>query len=69
MSLPWIREHYGVPAYVERQIVFAGAPAVITGTSGPHLRARMLGTCRWAEEGAEVLLHPTWEVEYPEPSP
>lgn len=63
-SLAYIANYYGVPARRGAHIRFAGALARITGASGPHLRARMLETCRWAERGRMVTLHPTWEVEY-----
>ena len=72
-SLAWIASNYGVPARRGQHIRFDGALARITGASGPHLRARMLETSRWAEEGQMVNLHPTWEVEYaattPAPTP
>lgn len=67
-SLAWIADYYGVPARRGQHIRFAGALARITGASGPHLRARMLETCRWAEEGRLVNLHPTWEIEWPAPT-
>lgn len=63
-SLAWIASNYDVPARRGQHIRFAGALARITGANGPHLRARMLETCRWADEGRMVTLHPTWEVEY-----
>lgn len=68
-SLDWIANHYGVPARKGQHIRFAGALARITGATGPHLRARMLATCRWASEGQDVTLHPTWEIEYLDSSP
>lgn len=63
-SLAWIANYYGVPARRGQHIRFAGALARITGASGPHLRARMLETCRWAEAGRIVNLHPTWEIDW-----
>ena len=66
-SLAWIASNYGVPARRGQRIRFAGGLARITGASGPHLRARMLEDCRWAQAGRMVTLHPTWEVEYIEP--
>lgn len=63
-SLAWIASNYAVPARRGGYIRFGGALARIAGASGPHLRARMMETCRWAEAGRMVTLHPTWEVEY-----
>lgn len=63
-SLDWATTNYGVPAKRGQHIRFSGALARITGATGGHLRARMLETCRWATEGQDVILHPTWEIEY-----
>jgi hypothetical protein len=60
MSLEWIRDYYGVPAYRLRPITFEDKPGKITGSSGPYLVARVEGY------NGPIYLHPTWHVEYPE---
>ena len=64
MSMSWIRDNCGVPAKRGAEIRFAGARAVIVGSRGQYLRARMVEGCRWADAGQIVTIHPTWEVEY-----
>lgn len=64
MSLNYIRNFYGVPAFRGREIVYTGGSngqqrkGKILGSSGPYIRVRFDGELR------PLLLHPTWEVAY-----
>lgn len=66
MSMKYIRDYYGVPAKRGAAIIYTGngervAGRIIGSISG-HLRARLVGV------EYTVILHPTWKVEYLEPS-
>lgn len=63
MSMSYIRAHYRVPAKRGALIRFEGKPAMVVGTSGPHLRARIDG------QPGVVTLHPTWHVEWAKDEP
>lgn len=41
--LQYVRDTYGVPAYVGVPIEYEGKAGVITGASGPHVKARLDG--------------------------
>ena len=56
--LTYIRETYGVPAYVGARIKFEGRAGVIDGAYGAYLNVRLKGGKR------NIRLHPTWHVEY-----
>ena len=62
MSLAYIRQHYGIPAWHGRRVRYTGGPApqdgTIVGASGAHLLIRI--------DGAKHPLpyHPTWELQY-----
>ena len=67
MSLPYIREVYGVPAKRGARIRFdyplgkdrpGPHEGTIVGARGPHLNVRLDG------ERHTCSLHPTWRVEY-----
>ena len=62
MSMERIRAQYGVPAKRGMVIRFRGEPVTITSASpsAAHLYAR-------DAYGGRLILHPTWEIEYPEP--
>lgn len=58
----YVRDHYGVPAFIGRPIVFTWwgrTPGKITGFDGAMLIVKLDG------EPGGVRLHPTWQVEYP----
>lgn len=62
MSLDYIRQYYGVPAYKDvrvrlsySKVTFEG---VIVGADGPHLRVRFDG-----ERHAKPV-HATWQLTY-----
>ena len=63
MSLAQIRDDFDVPARIHGRILFAGSPAVITGSAGPYLRARLLTDSPNVPAGSQVRLHPT-RVDY-----
>jgi ATP:corrinoid adenosyltransferase len=62
--MKYIRDYYGVPAKRGARIIYTGngmrTPGRITSAIGGRLRARLEGV------DYAVILHPTWEVEYPE---
>lgn len=65
MSLEWIRQHYGVPAYEGTEITYTWPhgerhPGKIVGHSGPHLLVSLPDLYSYP-----VPMHPTWEIEYP----
>ena len=54
----YIRSYYNVPAKRGMQIRFEGQDyGRITGTDGPHLRAKM-------NDGRVAYFHPTYHLEY-----
>ncbi len=69
MSLEYIRQHYGVPAFEGREVIYTWPTGerhqgVIVGAAddgNAYLMVRLPGLY-----GAEpVPMHPTWEIEYP----
>lgn len=62
MSMDYIRRYYKVPAKRGMRIKFCGQPAVITSTTRAYLRIRVDG------DDFSIVVHPTWEIEYPEVS-
>lgn len=57
----YVRDHYGVPAFIGRPIVFTcdgRLTGKITGFDGARLLVKF-------DNGQRGLLHPTWEIEYP----
>jgi hypothetical protein len=58
MSLEYIRQHYGVPAFRGRRVVAYGKPGEITGAHGPHVMIRLDGMKH------SLPHHPTDEIEY-----
>lgn len=68
MSLQYIRDHYGVPAWEGREIVYTWPTGerhkgVIVGAdvSNAHLLVSLPDL--YGDE--PVPMHPTWEIEYP----
>lgn len=57
MSLPWVRQQYGVPATRGGIIRFDGQPGRILSATH-HLHVRM------TDDGSRAILHPTWRVKY-----
>lgn len=60
----YVRDHYGVPAFIGRPIVFTWnkpRPGKITGFDGAQLVVKFDDEPR----GSGTRLHPTWEVQYP----
>lgn len=68
MSMEHLRDQYDVPAKRGGRIRYTGNPdgkpvdGTITGTDGPHLRARLDGNKH------TYCFHPTWKLEYLEES-
>ena len=65
MSLKYIRECYGVPAYKGQKIIYTGRGSPIEGT----IRGGRGGSLRvqFGDDPSKVWLqHPTWNVEYVE---
>lgn len=58
MSLEYIRQYYGVPAWKGAVVFYRGKRGEITGASGPHLTIRLDG------EKHSNPYHPTCEIEY-----
>ena len=63
MSLAFVRQAYGVPAYRGTPILYTGGEAPRRGTivgAGSALRVR------WDDDPSRrrAILHPTWEVQY-----
>jgi hypothetical protein len=54
----WIRDRYGVAAFVGGRVVFDGAPGVIVDLRGGMVRVRLDATKQ------VVPVHPTWRLEY-----
>lgn len=65
MSLEYIRQYYGVPAYAGTEIVYTGERGerhvgVVVGAQYAYLTVSM--PTLWDEP---VPMHPTWKIEYP----
>jgi hypothetical protein len=58
MTLAYIREQYGVPAYRGRSVTVDGEPGVIVGAEIGTARIRV------RLDGRIVSAHPTWRVDY-----
>lgn len=58
MSLPWVRQQYGVPATRGGLVRFEGDEARILSATH-YLHVRMV-------DGTRAILHPTWHVDYQE---
>lgn len=56
-ALAYIRETYGVPAYVGRRVTAIGMPGVIVGAKRGYLIVLL-------DNGLECSYHPTWKVDY-----
>jgi hypothetical protein len=57
-SLKYIQDYYDVPAEKGQKVLYEGKEGTIVGASGPHLKVR------FSDEKRDLILHPTWKVEY-----
>lgn len=63
MSAAYVRRYYRVPAKRGMRVIADGKPGVITAFEGQYIRVRLDG-----EEHSRNW-HPTWHMEYVEPTP
>jgi hypothetical protein len=54
----YVRNYYGVPAYIGGKFIGNGRPGVIVGFAGQYVVGQMM------DEAHESLWHPTWEMVY-----
>jgi hypothetical protein len=57
-ALEYVRDHYGVPAFKNRRVIYNGKPGVIKGGKGAYVLILLDG------ETKKVTCHPTWEMVY-----
>lgn len=62
MSMNYIRRYYAVPAKRGMRVTVDGYSGTIVGSYGQYLRVRVDG------EKHAGLWHPTWRVEYHQPT-
>jgi hypothetical protein len=60
MSMKRVREQYDVPAFQHRGVRFQGQPAYILSAA----RTGMYLYLRRHSDGARLMVHPTWEMDY-----
>lgn len=58
MSLKYIRDYYGVPAYRGAKIFFNGREGRITSAKDAHLRVK------FPDKKNTQIIHPTFNVKY-----
>lgn len=61
-SLKYLRDSYGVPAFLDYPVTWEGEPGVISGSSGPHLTVtlksgRKVGPIHPTDEALEYTTH------------
>ncbi len=54
-----LNDYYGTPAARGKRVEFEGRPAVITSSTGSHLRLRFEGNDR-----SSGPFHPLWRIDY-----
>ena len=62
----YVREYYQVPAHKGQKITWRGRPARILGFDLAYLRVELLDVDPLSDQDSEIVVHPTWEVCYPE---
>ncbi|AJT42401.1 hypothetical protein [Psychromicrobium lacuslunae] len=62
MSAAYVRRYYGVPAKRGVRVTVEGRPGVIVSFPEQYIGVRLDGEKRTSR------CHPTWGVEYPEPT-
>lgn len=62
MSLEYIQKHYDTRAVKGAKILCCGLDAKIVGAKNQYLRVKLVATSKI------VTVHPTWEIEYNDPT-
>ena len=55
----WVNKYYKLNVEKGIELIYQGEPCEVIGADGPYLKVRR------KVDNAELLLHPTWKVEYP----
>jgi hypothetical protein len=58
MIFEWVNEYYNLNVSKGLVIKFKGDPVVVKGMHGCYLKVE-------TKDKRELILHPTWEIEYP----